>query len=88
MASVELEGICPKCAHALVVIPLTLGDAKVVMRSCSACDTRWWQEGNEMLPFGRVLRAMTDNHPPSKHLKNRPVKHIVEHPSRRAKTSI
>ncbi len=71
VASVELEGNCPKCAHTLVVIPLVLGDARVVMRSCSACDTRWWQEGEETLPFGKVLRAITENPPGSRRTRVR-----------------
>lgn len=76
VASVELEGICPRCAHTLVVIPLKLGDAKVVMRSCSACDTRWWQEGDETLPLGQVLRAMRDNPPPSQRRGHRDAAHL------------
>lgn len=66
VAPVELAGTCPRCSNTLVVIPLRLGDAKVVMRSCSACDTRWWQEGDEVLPLGQVLKAMKDNTPSSR----------------------
>ncbi len=70
VASVELAGVCPRCSNTLVVIPLRLGDSKVVMHSCSACDTRWWQEGDDVLPLGQVLKAMKDN-PPSSRRDNR-----------------
>ncbi|HZQ26793.1 MAG TPA: hypothetical protein VFA94_03740 [Acidimicrobiales bacterium] len=47
---------CPKCRHVrLVEVALTMGQRKVTMRSCSRCDTRWWDSEGESLNLPRVL---------------------------------
>jgi hypothetical protein len=43
----------------LVEIGLTLKDRKVVMHSCSRCDTRWWDSDGELLPLTSVLELFT-----------------------------
>lgn len=47
---------CPRChAGRLVEIALNVGERKVRMRSCSRCDTRWWDSDGEGLALGGVL---------------------------------
>jgi len=43
--------LCPLCQREQVVeIGVTMGPARLVMRSCSGCDARWWDdnEGNRL----------------------------------------
>jgi transcriptional regulator NrdR family protein len=48
---------CPRCkASQLVEIELTVGERAVTMRSCSRCDTRWWDSDGESLPLTGVLQ--------------------------------
>lgn len=36
---------CPTCrAHRLVEIGVNLSGRNVTLHSCSACDTRWWDD--------------------------------------------
>lgn len=47
---------CPQCRHGrLVEIELTLADRQVVMRSCSECDTRWWDAEGRSSGLSEVL---------------------------------
>lgn len=47
---------CPNCrAGHVVEIDLTVGLRPVTMRSCSRCDTRWWQGGDDPIPLAGVL---------------------------------
>jgi hypothetical protein len=47
---------CPACRTArLVEIGLTVGERSVVMRSCSACDRRWWQAEGRPARLDRIL---------------------------------
>lgn len=47
---------CPKCRQAkLVEINLTLAAHSVVLRSCSYCDQRWWQDEGQPTALPRVL---------------------------------
>lgn len=47
---------CPKCRDArLIEVGLTIAQRKVTMRSCSHCDTRWWDSDGESLALPRVL---------------------------------
>lgn len=47
---------CPKCnASRLVEVGLTIAQRKVTMKSCSFCDTRWWDSEGESLALPRVL---------------------------------
>ena len=48
---------CPVCnAGQIVKISLELGGERMVLHSCSRCDSRWWDDasGNRM-PLDRVL---------------------------------
>lgn len=48
--------VCPLCrSTALVQIGLTLRDQEVTMRSCSSCDTRWWEKDGERVALPSVL---------------------------------
>jgi len=47
---------CPRCTHGrLVEIGLNVGERRVRMRSCSTCDTRWWDTDGEGVALGGVL---------------------------------
>lgn len=47
---------CPRCrAGRLVEIALNVGERKVRMRSCSRCDTRWWDTDGEGVGLSGVL---------------------------------
>jgi hypothetical protein len=47
---------CPKCrVQRLVEVGLNIAQRKVTMRSCSHCDTRWWDSDGESLGLPRVL---------------------------------
>lgn len=45
---------CPRCRAQVVEIDVATGDGHVVLRSCSACDGRWWQLDGEPVPFSLV----------------------------------
>jgi hypothetical protein len=48
---------CAKCNNARIVeVGLTLGQRRVTMRSCSFCDTRWWDSEGESLALPNVLQ--------------------------------
>jgi transcriptional regulator NrdR family protein len=47
---------CPKCqTRELVVIEMRVGGEMVTLRSCSACDVRWWETRNGALSLSGVL---------------------------------
>lgn len=46
---------CPRCQSPLVEIRLAAGDAALLLRSCSRCESRWWLRDGEVTDFGRVL---------------------------------
>lgn len=52
---------CPRCHAGMVEINLSLGQHAVVMRSCSSCGTRTWQDEGRPAGLPTVLRlaAMT-----------------------------
>jgi hypothetical protein len=50
--------ICPVCRRSrLVEIDLTLQGEEVRMRSCSRCDTRWWERHGQRVTFEGLLAA-------------------------------
>lgn len=51
---------CSRCKTTPVVeIAVTIGERPVRMRSCSHCDTRWWESEGEALALPRVLEMAT-----------------------------
>ena len=47
---------CPNCRQGhLVEIGLTLQESQVTMRSCSKCDTRWWDRDGDAVGLNAVL---------------------------------
>ncbi len=51
---------CARCKVSRVVeIAVTIGERPVRMRSCSQCDTRWWESEGEDLSLPRVLELAT-----------------------------
>jgi transposase-like protein len=48
---------CPRCTNSrLVEISMTLAGERVLLRSCSACDTRWWNREGEPIALRDVLQ--------------------------------
>jgi hypothetical protein len=52
---------CGTCTGYLVSISLTRPGGDMTMWSCSTCDLRWWQQGDEPTDLGGVLRTMADD---------------------------
>ncbi|MEO7837551.1 MAG: hypothetical protein ABIS21_07930 [Acidimicrobiales bacterium] len=51
---------CARCKVAQVVeIAVTIGERPVRMRSCSHCDTRWWDSEGENLSLPGVVELAT-----------------------------
>lgn len=47
---------CPKCeARQMVEIALSVAGERVTMKSCSACDLRWWEGYHGKVPLTDVL---------------------------------
>ncbi len=47
---------CPRCKTSrLMEIVTTVGDQEVTMRSCSRCDSRWWDRDGEPVALPEVL---------------------------------
>ena len=47
---------CPGCRNGgLVEIGMMLEDVRVTMRSCSRCETRWWDRDGEAVGLRSVL---------------------------------
>jgi hypothetical protein len=52
--------MCPVCRGAhLVQIEISLSGEQVRMRSCSRCDTRWWERGGSQIDLEAVLELAT-----------------------------
>jgi hypothetical protein len=50
---------CPQCsAGVLIEIRLAFGDSHFTMRSCSSCETRWWDLDGELVALDRVLSTV------------------------------
>jgi DNA polymerase III alpha subunit (gram-positive type) len=50
------SNICPNCAEtSLVEISLTVGGHKVMLSSCSACESRWWHKDGQTSEVTEVL---------------------------------
>ncbi len=51
---------CPKCrARRVIEIGVTLAGRSVILHSCSACDTRWWDDQGQRLQLRDVLDLAT-----------------------------
>ncbi|MGC8626972.1 MAG: hypothetical protein ACP5VR_05330 [Acidimicrobiales bacterium] len=47
---------CPNCqTKELVVIEMVVGGQRVTLRSCSACDLRWWETAEGTASLADVL---------------------------------
>lgn len=51
---------CPRCTSSLVEIRLDQAGLAMVMRSCSTCDTRWWERDGESVGFDAVLDTVAE----------------------------
>lgn len=51
---------CPRCTSSLVEIRLDQAGMAMVMRSCSTCDTRWWERDGQSVDFGAVLDTVAE----------------------------
>lgn len=55
MASPIASASCPRCSSKLVEIRFDQAGQAMVMRSCSTCDSRWWQRDGKDVAFGSIL---------------------------------
>lgn len=46
---------CQRCGNEMVEIGLTIDGSRLVMRSCSTCDTRSWRRDGETVELDGVL---------------------------------
>lgn len=47
---------CPRCrSRDLVTIGMSVAGENVVLKSCSACDVRWWEGAGQRLELSSVL---------------------------------
>jgi sarcosine oxidase delta subunit len=47
---------CPHCeSRQMVEISLSVAGERVTLRSCSACDLRWWEGYHGKLPLADLL---------------------------------
>lgn len=54
------EFTCPSgCGGDVVVIRANVGDRRISLCSCSACDSRSWLAGDEVLELPRVLEHIS-----------------------------
>ena len=49
---------CPRCSSSLTEIRLEQAGRMMVMRSCSTCDSRWWQRDGQDVDLGSVLTTV------------------------------
>lgn len=48
--------LCPKCeSRQMVEIALSVAGERVTMKSCSACDLRWWEGYRGRVPLSDLL---------------------------------
>ena len=49
---------CPVCRDKqLVEITLQTGDKTLILRSCSSCETKWWESEGQEVGLQNVLTA-------------------------------
>lgn len=65
MAAVTSSGSCPRCSSSLVEIRLDQAGRAVTMRSCSTCDSRWWQQDGQDVALDAVLATVAAAKKPS-----------------------
>ena len=58
MAPATAPSACPRCSSSLTEIRLEQAGRLMVMRSCSTCDSRWWQRDGEDVHLGSVLATV------------------------------
>jgi hypothetical protein len=47
---------CPQCeARQMVEITLSVAGERITLKSCSACDLRWWEGYQGRLPLAYLL---------------------------------
>lgn len=55
MASLTGTSPCPRCSAMVVAIRFDQAGRAMVMRSCSTCDSRWWQRDGEDVALPSIL---------------------------------
>ena len=58
MAPRPASSSCPRCSSTVVEIRLDQAGRAMVMRSCSTCDSRWWERDGEDVALGSVLETV------------------------------
>lgn len=58
---------CPLCREKqLVEIRLRAGETQLILRSCSTCETKWWESDGSHVGLDDVLTAANVEVPASK----------------------
>jgi hypothetical protein len=60
-SSTTSPSVCPRCSSALVEIHLDQAGRAMVMRSCSTCDSRWWERDGEQVALDAVLDTVASS---------------------------
>jgi hypothetical protein len=50
--------VCRRCSSSLTEIRLEQAGRMMVMRSCSTCDSRWWERDGEAVDLTSVLTTV------------------------------
>jgi hypothetical protein len=60
-SSMTSTSVCPRCSSPLAEIHLDQAGRTMVMRSCSTCDSRWWERDGEQVALGAVLDTVASS---------------------------
>jgi hypothetical protein len=52
-----MQSPCPRCDNSLVEIHI----GEMTLRSCSACDSRWWLQADSPAGIEDVLHSVAEN---------------------------
>jgi hypothetical protein len=55
---------CRRCSSSLTEIRLEQAGRMMVMRSCSTCDTRWWERDGQAVDLTAVLTTVASTKRP------------------------
>lgn len=62
---------CSRCGGPIVEIDLSVDGSRLVMRSCSTCDAREWQRGDQPADLDEVLVDLTATGEQRRHKRSR-----------------
>lgn len=51
---------CPVCSRHMVEITMQVDGKELLLRSCSNCDTKWWEKDGEQVELPGVLETASN----------------------------